>query len=285
MEQLGTKPKFWFQTDDGRLCLFKQSRLGIGEDWAEKVADELCTRLDLPHASYDLASWQGRRGVVTPSFVPPDGRLVFGNELLSFAVSGYDTAPKYRRQHHTIGRVFALLSGSPIQLPLGWVTVAQFRSAASVFIGYLMLDVLIGNQDRHDENWGLLVADGQIYLQPTFDHASSLGRNERDEVREERLVTRDKNRGIHRYVERATSALYATSTSEKPLSTLDAFVAGARHDPDAANYWLGKLNNLTFDEMARVVDVVQDDWMGPTAKKFALRMLELNKQRLSEIYL
>ena len=41
-EQLGTKPKFWFQNVQGVDCLFKESRQGTGEDWSEKVAGELC---------------------------------------------------------------------------------------------------------------------------------------------------------------------------------------------------------------------------------------------------
>jgi len=43
----------------------------LGEDWAEKVAAELCELLGLPYAAYELAStWQGNRGVVSPNFLP-----------------------------------------------------------------------------------------------------------------------------------------------------------------------------------------------------------------------
>ena len=45
---------------------------------------------------------------------------------------------------------------------------------------YLLLDAVIGNVDRHHENWGILGkdVDGSVKgrLAPTFDHASSLGR-------------------------------------------------------------------------------------------------------------
>jgi hypothetical protein len=49
-EQLGTKRKFWFQNDVFFDFLFKEGRPDSGEDWAEKVASELCNLLDLPHA-------------------------------------------------------------------------------------------------------------------------------------------------------------------------------------------------------------------------------------------
>ena len=64
-ETLGSKYKFWFYHEELGRCLYKHNRANLGEDWAEKVAAELCELLGLPHAAYELAStWQGNRGVV-----------------------------------------------------------------------------------------------------------------------------------------------------------------------------------------------------------------------------
>lgn len=281
MEQLGTKYKFWYLDQDDQPWLFKQAREGTGEDWAEKISAELCQLLELPHATYELASWKGNRGIVTPSFNVRNGRLVFGNELLSYVISGYDTETNHRRQHHKVGRVFAYLGGENVRTPYGWDCPKDLTSAASVFVGYLMLDTLIGNQDRHDENWGIITVDGIHYLQPTFDHASSLGRNESDMARIDRMTTRDKNRSMDAYVERARSALYS-ATSTKPLSTLDAFISGARYDMPAAKYWLAKLKGLDDASMYDVIWRVDQARMSDDAKRFAFQMLRLNKQRILE---
>ena len=48
-EQQGTKTKYWLRMDN-RPYLFKIGRANTGENWAEKVACELCTLLGLPHA-------------------------------------------------------------------------------------------------------------------------------------------------------------------------------------------------------------------------------------------
>lgn len=58
LEQLGTKPKFWFRNQHQIEWLFKKARSDTGEDWSEKVASELCALLGLPHAHYDLAVWK-----------------------------------------------------------------------------------------------------------------------------------------------------------------------------------------------------------------------------------
>jgi len=63
-EQLGTKRKFWFRDQQNRHMLFKAEERGTGEDWAEKIACELCKELALPHVHYDLAVSDDVPGVV-----------------------------------------------------------------------------------------------------------------------------------------------------------------------------------------------------------------------------
>ena len=151
-EQLGTKRKFWFHNDAFVDFLFKEGRPDSGEDGSEKVASELCNLLDLPHVAYDLAIWQGRRGVVCPSFVPPGGRLVHGNELLERWVSHYPVTQFRRVRQHTLRLVLTAIGNTQAKLPIGWVPFPCVDTAVDVFVGYLMLDAWIANQDRHHEN-------------------------------------------------------------------------------------------------------------------------------------
>ncbi|NEP10149.1 MAG: hypothetical protein F6K14_08015 [Symploca sp. SIO2C1] len=81
-EVMGTKEKFWFNDQERGLCLYKKARLGTGEDWSEKIAAELCKLLGLPHADYELATFDGSWGIISPSFLPEDGSLIPGNEIL-----------------------------------------------------------------------------------------------------------------------------------------------------------------------------------------------------------
>jgi len=67
-EQLGTKFKFWFRNAIGDKCLFKEGRPNTGENWAEKVAAELCSLLGLPASAYELGKFRvPARGSVNPS--------------------------------------------------------------------------------------------------------------------------------------------------------------------------------------------------------------------------
>ncbi len=286
IEQLGTKQKFWYFDADRGPCLFKLGRPGTGEDWAEKVASEVAELLTLPHATYDLATWRGRHGVSSPTFRPNKGRLVFGNELLVRApVAEIEREAGYLRQHHTIPRVFRLLSNPLIETPLGWTGNTGNLSAPEVFVGYLMLDALIGNQDRHDENWGLVAMPECLSLQPTFDHASSLGRNETDEHRLSRLDSRDRMRSVESYCARAKSLLYAKAGEGQRLTTLEAFEASAHHHAAAAVHWLLRLEALDVGAVQHVLDEVPDDWITIPARRFAHEMVRVNRERLLGIRL
>ncbi len=210
LEQLGTKPKFWFSDAESNRYLFKLNRSegedATGEDWSEKVVSELCELLGLPHANYEFATWKDQHGVASLSFAPPRGRLVAGNEVLIQIEKGYPKERFYGVRQHTLRLVLTIMKQDVIQPPLNWDTFGAVQSALDVFVGYLMLDAWIANQDRHHENWGFIVSpDITIHLAPTFDHASSLGWNETDSIRLQRLSTRDRRRTMERYVERALS--------------------------------------------------------------------------------
>lgn len=278
-EQMGTKYKFWYVNDDVRV-LFKQGRPGTGENWSEKVCCEICELLGLPHANYELAEWKGMRGVISPSIVAEGFRLVHGNELLA-GVSGYDAEKRYRVKGHTVRLVVAVIARSNVNFPIGYNAPSVFTSAADIFAGYLMLDALVGNQDRHHENWALVTGpDRCVYLAPTFDHAASLGRNESDEAREDRLTTKDKGRSVEVYVERARSALYKTPGSARPLSTLDAFIEVARFRQVAAKYWVSKLGGLSFIDIETILNNIPSSEMSDQARAFASKMLKLNIERI-----
>jgi HipA-like C-terminal domain. len=283
-EQLGTKRKFWYRTGDGQVFLFKEGRPNTGENWAEKVCCELCRLIGIPHANYELATWKDHKGVVTPKFVPDDGRLVLGNELLAKIIKDYPHEVRYKARQHTVTVVMAILSWPEIGKPLDYDMPNELALARDVFVGYLMLDALVANQDRHHENWGLISSPSrQITLAPSFDHAASLGRNELDAVRMRRLKTSDKGDSMERYVERAASAFYPSLKGQRPQSTLTAFEDAARQAPKAAAYWLKCLGSTTIGDYEAVFKNIPDSEITEPASQFALRMLELNRKRLLEM--
>lgn len=279
-EQLGTKEKFWYEDEKHNPCLFKWGRPKTGDDWSEKVACELCELLGIPHAHYELAAFKDQRGVVTENFVSQGELLVHGNELLAKITSRYPVKKFFKVREHTLNKVLAILRLEMVKAPIGSDSFSGVASALDFFVGYLMLDAWIANQDRHHENWGLVVSRRTVHLAPSYDHASCLGANETDENREDRLTTSDIGRSMERYVERAKSAFYPSTSGERALSPLDAFRKAAAKRPEAATAWIRRLGQISAQVVGSIFEKIPDDRISNLASTFAQRMLKLNRERL-----
>lgn len=287
IEPLGSKRKFWFSEDDRRM-LFKAEERGTGEDWAEVVACHLCELLGLPHVHYELAEEWDRAtyvqpGVVCETCAPAPISLVLGNQLLVERDPAYPAAEgrKYRVREHTVDAVAEVVTKLATPAPQWMGNVPEgICSALEIFVGYVLLDAWIANQDRHHENWGALRDGDELRLAPTFDHGASLARNLSDTERKDRLTTKDKNRTIDAFARRARSAFYSSAADAKPLPTLDAFLAFAGLAPRAADCWRDSLATVTPEEVQRILGEVPPKRMSKIAKKFTLELLLQNQQRI-----
>ena len=288
-EAMGSKYKFWFEHPELGRCLYKQVRENLGEDWAEKVASELCKLLEIPHANYELAATNdGSLGVVSSYFLPNGGTLVHGNELLSSIVTNYPTFATYNLSQHTIDLVLRIISDESVKLPIGWTAPSGIQKAVEVFVGYLLLDAWIGNGDRHHENWGVVqnkavlttsetahiapTTSETVHLAPTYDHASSLGRDLSDEQRQKRSV--------EAYANKCFSAFYGNVDDKKPLKTVDVFDYAARCYPNAAHIWLERLEGISKANILDIFNRIPNTRISPIAANFAQKILEFNQHRL-----
>ncbi|MGD9212289.1 MAG: hypothetical protein PVI90_16025 [Desulfobacteraceae bacterium] len=278
LEQIGTKTKYWYE-DEKKL--FKKGRSGTGENWSEKVASELANLLQLPHVHYDFACCKNELGVVSNNFVPKKGRLVHGNELLAQIDKTYPVS-QCHKEPYTISTVISAIQQESAKVPLSSPPLKDIDSAVDVFVGYLLLDAWIGNQDRHDQNWGLIYIEenSEVYLTPTFDHASSLGRNENDQRRKQLLESTDNKRNIENYVKRARSPFYNCNKPPKRLKTIDAFIKAATLRPKAGMIWLNQLDQTQDIDLTNIMHRIPNELISKESIDFAVKMLNLNKKRL-----
>jgi hypothetical protein len=85
------------------------------------------------------------------------------------------------------------------------------------------------------------------------------------------------------FAERGRSALYRTATDNRPLGTLEAFVAFSASAPVARRIWLERLMAVNRDAVWSIVDRVPIERMSETCKRFTLELLSTNRQRLLQI--
>jgi len=276
-EQLGSKPKFWFSIGDERW-LFKERRANTGEDWAEKVSAEIARLIGFSAATVGLACYGARIGCASKSFVAKEQEaLVHGNELLGGQVKGYDRAKKQHHSDHTFDNIVAAIQGF-------LVVDNTCRQVLQSLASYLVLDALICNTDRHHENWGLLIRTEKragfwhlgVGAAPSFDHASSLGRELRDE-RSKRLLDED---GVGRYVRNGHGGIYLRSSDSKGANPLHLVEFAARQFPEYFQPALQKLKLAPLDVLQSTVDEVPVDRISEAGRQFVKALLSYTYQAL-----
>lgn len=284
LEPLGTKRKFWYRGASGQRTLFKAEERGTGEDWAEKIACELAGLMGLPHVQYELAhdSVADVPGVVCESCTPKPRVLVMGNQLMQAIDPAYPQGSRYKVRAHTVETVASLVNSlkPPIEpYATGWPV--GIETAMDVFVGYVMLDTWVANQDRHHENWAAVADEqGELSLAPTFDHGASLARNLTDADRSERLMSRDANRQVAAFARRARSAFYADALQTKAMTTVDAWQAFSQKSPAAARIWIERLRSVDTSMVQKIIDNVPLQRMSQISRDFTLALLIENQNRL-----
>lgn len=286
LEPLGTKEKFWV-TYENKKYLLKFSRPNTGEHWSEKIAEQICLFLKIPHASYDFVIVQDRYkltkyGVISENIIPQDNTMILGNELLYNYDKDYPNTNAIEHiKKHTINNVYNCLIDFNVSPP----SKSEYNTLTTwgYFCGYLFLDLLIGNQDRHHENWAILFnsSDKKRYLCPTYDHAASLGRELLDKNRKERLITKDYQRNIATFVKKARSELFQYEEDKQRLTTFDAFFLAAEKEKGIDQFWISKITSSLFDKfVTEIFNKIDHTLMSNDAKNFSKTMILENKKRI-----
>ncbi|MYF73511.1 MAG: hypothetical protein F4175_09110 [Gemmatimonadetes bacterium] len=276
-EEMGGKTKFWYsKPDDNTNWLFKHPRPNTGEHWAEKIAAEVASVIGITHAKVELAEFQGERGSVTESFALGGRELFHGNELLEITIEDYDPTARFHHSHHTLKNIWLALERI-FEQP------EATENAKLLFAEYLVLDAIIGNTDRHHENWGILRRragdEGKGFIAPSYDHASSLGRELRDERRDRLMV---ENR-VGDYAERGRGAIYWSEDERHGSSPLELVRRAAPTYPDLFQPAILKLEKFDKDSLSKIVNSVPTDWMTSSARTFAIALMNYNCEQLRRL--
>lgn len=280
-EGMGSKEKFWYRAKDGEPeWLFKFPQPNTGQHWAEKIAAEVAACLDILHARVELAVFQGTRGSATETFARDGRNLFHGNQMLAGKVLGYNPAKQFHQSDHTLENILTAIDRT-------FATLEGARRAKVRMAEYIVLDAVIGNTDRHHENWGITrkqVGDRwQGMLAPTFDHASSLGRELVDvsggKCRQRIL----RERRVGAYAEKAPGAIFWDKADRRGLSPLELVRRAAQIHPDLFRPALARLERLNRPKLAALIAQVPEGWMSTLAREFAVELMCYNFGELSKL--
>lgn len=276
VEPGGSDANVWLiNPNGGPKALFKPvvAKAGRrqGEDWAEKAVEQTAEAIGVQSARITMAVREHRHGLLSYDVAPAGYDLHVGAVLIGEIDDRL--VPRAReRVGHSLRNIKNVLS------PLPATDMPPGSSAFDQFCGYLVLDALVANRDRHEENWGVLRSPtGTFTLAPAYDHGNSLGFNLLDERRALQL-SRDPD--LQDWSVRATADRFEGG---RDVTLVDfALRALELASPGTADHWLGQLGFVAADSWeARIADVPE---MSEVCRSFCVQLLTINQRRLLDGY-
>lgn len=182
----GRRNKAWYEYNNTReIFLFKEPKYFSStnfltkEIWTEYLAYKIGTYLGLNIPEAKPATVDEHYGILIKSFLERGLAGLPANEL-SEASDLLRTIPC--SQPHNLKGIKVLQHNELVK-----------DDTWSEYIKMLIFDCIIGNNDRHDENWGLLYEPSikKFVLAPIYDNASCLTSGD-DEYKVEKLLKDDK---------------------------------------------------------------------------------------------
>lgn len=194
--------------------------------WMEVIASLLGDVLPLEVQNSFPAYRDGVSASLIEFFVYPDerNRLMQGGELMEKAILDYDFE---KGTQHNLEDVLTQLT----KLHKQRLVEDEFKES---FFSLLLFDALIGNSDRHHDNWGILlhrIGHDQIgQLSPAFDNGTSMGR----EIVPQKLKNYAHVNDLDRYIDKGCHHLRLRRDSEKQLGHLEFIKWCKQHESAVA---------------------------------------------------
>lgn len=161
-EASGRGEKHWLQNNDV-LGLFKYPKtIHTFEHVSEHIASNIGKKLKIPCADVDIGTYNGRQGCLSHLVTKPNEILCEGINFLQIQYNDYNEL------------TLQCSDGKRYSFEMIWNSLVNNYVRKS-FLDVPIFDFIIGNSDRHHNNWAVLIdTDFNFRLSPLYDNGSSL---------------------------------------------------------------------------------------------------------------
>ncbi|WP_371810208.1 HipA domain-containing protein [Geobacillus sp. DSP4a] len=259
----GTREKFWLiNPDNKRRYLFKIPKENTGEAWAEVVASKIGQHIGLDMMKADLAVYDGTIGILSENFVLYNEEFYEGGDLFFTIEESFD---RRNLKHYHFLNVIKVLSGFHLE---------------KEFVQIPVFDALIANQDRHCDNWGIIVHHTSCRLAPIYDNGASLGY----QLKEERILKMFQDQRMFEAFTNRSFSLIGLPHKKKPkYKELLSFIYELY--PKEVKKEIDRISQINEQQVTTVLDGVSENVMSKIYKEWVLKLLLYRKEWLVNWYM
>lgn len=251
-----TPALFAFLRENHRY-LFKLSSPRYPEEfWVEVFAYQLGIEMDIPvpptFVAYDSKKKQS--GALIEWFLNPipllgNENFIPGGDYCQQYIPNFDRKKGKQHNFETVAQIFTNLNINFLQHKLDW---------QSYWAKTFLFDALIGNTDRHQDNWGIIVSPSsstdhsntKIRISPVFDNGSSMGR----EIFYNKLEHFKEDNNLEKYVNRGWHHMKWSINDTTPAGHLTMLKKFIHQYPEAQPIILDCLKKLGYNSFKPILD-------------------------------
>ena len=234
----------------------------VSEACSEKMSYEIAKILEYKCAKIELAKdTEGTLGILNYLFID------IGTAEHIDAVSYLNIHSSERSKYYTI---------SNIKKNLDEIDKKLFDQ----FIKIMIFDALIGEQDRHEENWGIMKIENKYELSPLYDNGCSLLRNFKNSKYAEEYYSGKKD--FDAYIMKSKTLIYKENGIQQYKHfELIEFLNKKYHN--IVQQEIRKLNKLTDKIIEEIVEKIPDDLLTKKHKQYIIFYLKTRRNILLSI--
>lgn len=251
-----------YDLKEKETAIFKYQSYECTEACSEKMSYEIAKSLGYSCAKIELAQDEnGTLGVLNYLFTSKTG--VQHTDAVAYINNGGDI-----KEFYTIENIENCLNKIDPKL---------FKN----FLKIMVFDALVGETDRHEENWGISYNNGKYQISPLYDNGCNLLREYKDE---NKIIENWENgkKDFNAYINRSKTLIY-NSKSNKKYTHFELIKQLYKQYKKEIKQEIENLNRITDKEFEKIVKRIPNEFMNDMQKKYIIKYLILRKEKLLEI--
>lgn len=238
-----------------KLGFFKYEKYNCSESCSEKMAYEIAKILNKPCAEIEFAKDEnGTIGIISYLFVDINNKRHAKTHI---------DAKDFFNQNEFQRKEFCTIKN--IKIFLDKFNPTLFES----FLGIMVFDALVGETDRHEENWGLLKIDNKYQISPLYDSGCNLLREFKDPDNANKYY--DGTKDFDKYIERSKTLIYKENGQRyRHMELIQELYANY---PNVISREIQNLEKLTDRKVKRILKKIPKKFLEKKHKEYIYKYI------------